>query len=256
MMRLDPRSLVPRALLACGLLTTLALPARATVPVAFGTSWDPPGTALQNVVDARYGTGTIDAATDYIGAHPADPDPFYWTGLGFTSYLVEEVASNRNRNILGWYIESGSMPVIDGVDDGIVFTGPHAPGFTTSVTLPTGLRPFGFYMNPNGTEGTQNAPEPELFFTNRLYNDRGPDGSGAVHAPFDGDVQAVVYDVSRFTRPFTWLVCFEDLDSGPNPGACCTGTDNDFNDFVFQVTALGATPVVPMTFGQLKARYR
>jgi hypothetical protein len=245
-----------RTLLAGAPLIALALPAYATVPVVFGTSWDPPGNALQDIVDARYGPGMIDVLTDYIGASPSDPDPFYWTGLGFTSYLVEEVAGYRNRNLLGWYIETGSMPVIDGTDDGIVFTGMHGPGFTTSIALPTGVHPFGLYMNPNGPNGAQNAPEPELFFTNRLFNDRGPDGSGAVHPPTDGDVQAVVYDVSALTQPFTWLVCFEDLDSGPNPGACCTGTDNDFNDMVFEVTVAGQVPVQQATFGQIKALFR
>jgi hypothetical protein len=72
----------------------------------------------------------------------------------------------------------------------------------------------------------------------------------------DGDVQALVYDISNIVHQAnTWLVCFEDLDSGAMPGPCCVGTDNDFNDMVFEVTALGATPVQPMTFGQLKVRY-
>jgi len=65
-----------------------------------------------------------------------------------------------------------------------------------------------------------------------------------------------VYDVSSYTQPNTWLVCFEDLDSGANPGPCCSTTDNDFNDFVFEVTALGPTPNATMTFGGIKARYR
>jgi hypothetical protein len=116
---------------------------------------------------------------------------------------------------------------------------------------------FGFYMNPNGTYGATNAPEPEKFFTNRKYNDRGPSGAGAVHAPFDGDVQALVYDLSTIlNKENVWLVCFEDLDSGPNPGPCCASTDNDFNDFVFEVHALGTTPAGAMTFGRLKAMYR
>jgi hypothetical protein len=137
-----------------------------------------------------------------------------------------------------------------------VFLGANAPGYTTSIQLPNGHQPFGFYLNPNGTRDAHNAPEPELFFTNRLWNDRGPDGSGAHHAPEDGDVQAVVYDVSAFTQPYTWLVCFEDLDSGPVPGPCCSGTDNDFNDFVFEVTVAGVLPVRPATFGQVKALFR
>ena len=33
-------------------------------------------------------------------------------------------------------------------------------------------------------------------------------------------------------------------------------TDNDFNDLVFEVTALGATPTARMSIGALKALYR
>ena len=32
-------------------------------------------------------------------------------------------------------------------------------------------------------------------------------------------------------------------------------TDNDFNDFLFEVTAYGATPAHPLSFGALKAKY-
>jgi len=84
-----------------------------------------------------------------------------------------------------------------------------------------------------------------------------PDGSGAIHPPNTGDVQALVFDISNVVgRENTWLVCFEDLDSGPMPKGCCVGTDNDFNDFVFEVHALGATPTVPLSFGALKMLYR
>jgi hypothetical protein len=69
-------------------------------------------------------------------------------------------------------------------------------------------------------------------------------------------VQALVYDVSAYTEPFTWLVCFEDFDSGPDPGPCCGTTDNDFNDLVFEVTVTGMVPVQEVTMGRIKAMYR
>jgi hypothetical protein len=143
----------------------------------------------------------------------------------------------------------------DNSHDGVVFDGPATDGKAVIVTFALPHTKFGFYLNPNGPYDVQNAPEPEKFFTNRFYNDLGPNGSGALHAPADGDVQALVFDVSRFIGPNTWLVCFEDLDSGANPSSCCSGTDNDFNDVVFEVTAFGATPVIPMTFGALKSKY-
>ena len=70
-------------------------------------------------------------------------------------------------------------------------------------------------------------------------------------------MQALVFDVSAFTgHPNTWVVCFEDLDSGANPAACCTPTDNDYNDFVFEVVALGVTPATASTIGRIKSLYR
>jgi len=227
------------------------------VPIAFGTTWDSPANSLQNVVDAYLGgPGLVTVTTDYIGADAGDPDPIFWIDDEFPALLVREVAGYQNSNTLGWYQETFSMPVIDGLDDGVVFAGSVAAGGTTIVTLPGGVQNFGFYLNPNGTGDSQNAPEPELFFTNRFYHDAGPSGAGAIHAPFDGDVQAIVFDVSAWKGANTFLVCFEDLDSGAPVAPCCTGSDNDFNDLVFEVKALGATPAEKLSFGGLKARYR
>lgn len=252
-MRLAIARLAP----ACLLALALAAPAaRAQVPVVFGTTWDGAGNSLQDIVDARYGPGMIDVATDYIGHDAGDPDPFGWTDLQFDALLVREIAGNANQNVVGWYKEDGAMPVIDGVDDAVVFNGPDGAGTARFIVFPVPTA-FGFYMNPNGPGGATNAPEPEKFFTNRLFNDRGPDGSGAVHAPLDGDVQALVFDISAIVGvPNSWLVCFEDLDSGAQPGPCCATTDNDFNDFVFEVQAIGTTDAKAISFGKLKSIYR
>jgi hypothetical protein len=231
-----------------------ATPARATVPVVFGTSWDGSSKTLQKIVDGLYGAGAIHVTTDYLGAHSGDPDPWFWIDNRFSALLIREVAGNSSTNILGWYIEDGHPPVIDGIDDGVVFNGPANAGASTLITFDHPMTKFGFYLDPNGPLDAVWAPQPERFYTNRFYNDLGPNGV-AQHAPFDGDVQALIFDVSRFTQPNTWLVCFEDLDSGANPGPCCYPTDNDFNDMVFEVRAFGATPTVPMTFGALKAKY-
>jgi hypothetical protein len=150
------------------------------------------------------------------------------------------------------------LPVLknDGVDDGMIFDGPAGAGATAIVNFSKPMTRFGFYLNPNGPRDATNAPEPEKFYTNRLFNDAGPDGSGALHVPLGGDMQALVYDVSRFRGADTWLVCFEDLDSGANPGPPGHAqTDNDYNDFIFEVTAYGATPVQPLSFAALKAKY-
>jgi hypothetical protein len=240
----------------CGTISAATVAAAAPVPVVFGQSWDGPSAQLQSIIDNAYGAGMIQLEADYIGANAGDLDPWFWVGDHFSAFLVREIAGNANRNTLGWYIESGAKPVIDGVDDGVVFEGVATPGETAVISFPVGVVKFGFYLNPNGPLGALNAPEPEVFFTNRFYNDPGPSGSGALHAPFGGDMQALVYDISDYTYANTWLVCFEDVDSGPNPGPCCNTTDNDFNDLVFEVTAFGATPTQPLSFGALKTKYR
>ncbi len=231
--------------------------AASPVPVVFGSTWDSPANSLQNIVDAYLGSpGLVNVTTDYIGADAGEPDPIFWIDDEFPALLIREVAGYQNVNTLGWYQETFAAPVIDGVNDGIVFAGPAGAGASTIITLPGGVQNFGFYLNPNGTGDAQNAPEPELFFSNRFYNDLGPSGAGAIHAPFDGDVQMIVFDVSAWKGANTFLVCVEDLDSGADPAPCCSGTDNDFNDFVFEVKALGATPAEKVSFGALKARYR
>lgn len=239
-------------------ITFAASPAGAVVPVVFGTSWDGPGHGLQDVVDAYIGVpGAIHVQTDYIGAKPGDLDPWFWVGPSFPALMVTAIAGNANVNELGWYIETGIKPELDGAHDGLVFSGLQPTGANTSVVFPSGTTRFGFYLETHVDVNTPSGRVHELFYTNRWYNDLGPQGAGAIHAPYSGgDVQALVYDVSQWKGPNTWLVCFEDLDSGDPVASCCSGTDNDFNDLVFQVTALGATPAGTLTFGALKARYR
>jgi len=240
-------------------LTTVAPAAHAVspVPVTFGTSWDVPTNTLQMIVDAYLGTpGAIHVETDFVGAHAGDLDPWFWVGSSFPTMMVTAVAGNAATNELGWYHETYVRPALDGVNDGVIFTGAPSGGTITVVTFPSGTSKFGFYLNTHKMVTTPTGPQQQVFFTNRFLNDIGPAGAGATHAPFDGDVQALVFDVSRWKGPGTWLVCFEDLDSGNPIESCCSGTDNDYNDLVFQVTANGATPTKLMTFGGLKAIYR
>jgi hypothetical protein len=94
------------------------------------------------------------------------------------------------------------------------------------------------------------------FYTNRSFNDAGPDGAGALHSPLGGDVQALVFDLSSFKGQGTWLVCFEDADSGAMPGPLDQAqTDNDYSDLVIEVTVLARTDVETLSFGGLKAKY-
>ena len=254
-----------RWLVACALaVSVFILPLAATtahaaspVPVSFGASWDGSTHDLQHIVDAFIGVpGAINVKTDFVGAHPGDIDPWFWVGKSFPALMVAEVAGNADVNELGWYIETGTKPVFGPDNHGVVFDGPASTGNSSLVTFPTGTSKFGFYLDTHRTIGTEHGPVEETFFTNRFYNLNGPYGSGALHAPYDGDVQALVFDVSQWKGPNTWLVCFEDTNSGLAITPCCDGTDDDYNDLVFEVTALGATPTQTISFGQLKARYR
>ena len=237
---------------------SLAVPLQASVVVTIGQSWDGPGKSLQSIVDGLYGAGRIDVSNGYVGAKDGDLDPWFWVEGEFSALIVREVAGNANANQLGWYEETGSMPMLlnDGVHDGLLFDGAARAGTTAILAFAKPMTRFGLYLNPNGPLGATNAPEPEKFFSNRLFNDAGPDRSGALHSPTGGDMQALVFDLSNIKGANTWLVCFEDLDAGAMPGpACQSQTDNDYNDFIFEVKAYGATPVQPLSFGGLKAKY-
>ena len=255
------RWMLPCAIAAVIYTLPMGVPAAhatSPVPVSFGASWDGPSNELQRVVDAYIGgaPGQVNVHTDFVGAHPADLDPWFWVDSSFPALMVTEIAGNRNTNELGWYKETFTRPVIDGVDDGVVFTGAEGGGSSAIITLPSAMSKFGFYLNTHLQVSTPAGTRTQVFFTNRFYNDPGPFGNGAIHAPFDGDVQALVFDVSQWKGPKHWLVCFEDLDSGLPVQPCCTGTDDDYNDLVFEVTAFGATPTQTLTFGALKAKYR
>lgn len=251
-------SLVTRSLAALALVGLCSATARAAspVPVVFGTTWDVPAVTLQGIMNTYLGApGLVNVATDYVGHDAGEPDPWFWLDSQFSALLVREVAGYSGLNVLGWYLEDGGPVTIDGIDDGVVFNGPDGSGAMRLIIFPAGVSRFGFYLDPKGAQSGHNAPQPERFFTNRFLNDLGADGSGAIHAPFDGDVQALVFDVSQWKGPNTWLVAFEDVDYGAAITPCCNGTDNDYNDLVFEVKAIGATEARALTFGALKQKF-
>lgn len=238
------------------LLVLVAPAAQAQFTVTFGTSLD--GVPLQQVLDDEYGVGTINALTDYEGYLAGDADPAYWEDLGAQSVIIREIAGYANTNTLGWYAETLSgAPVIDGIDDGVIFEGGMSAGDVAVVDFLTVTR-FGLYLNPNGDGDSVNAPEPELFFTNRFYNDEGPDGSGSTHGPAGGDMQFLVYNVSALRGRPAYVIAVEDLDygsplcAGVFDGAC---TDNDFNDLVFELQAESPVEESTSSFGRIKSLF-
>jgi len=251
----------------------------APIPMTFGRSIR----TLQELVDQRYGANQIDVTRDFIGARAGDIDPWFWVGDPGGAVRITVVRRNNDRDRVGWYEENGGLARIPD-DGGVLFSGAVQSHEEAVLPLPGFRIRFGFYVEGSATgSGTTGS---KLFFTNRKLNDCGPDGTGAVHTPLDGDVQALLYDVSRWAGPDTWLVCFEDHDTG---GALMAGgdgsyddrkktnprwrrprnesvddlgsadswwLDSDYSDVVFEVKAEGATPARGISFGGLKLLYR
>ncbi len=246
------RTIALHVLLFLALAGTAHGGARATI----GTAWSGPPDKLQRIVDAAYGAGRIDVRTDYLGARPGDPDHIVWLSAMWPILQVREVAGAAHRADVGWYVDAGDgrAPAIDGRDDGPVFKNGRSGPSTTVLQPRVRGRSLGFYLRTDDVGGGRG---PGIFFTDRRFNDVGPGGSGALHEPFEGgDIQALVFDVSPWTRPNTWLVCFEDRDSGALPSPCCDTTDNDYADYVFEVRAEATTPTLAPSFGSLKRIYR
>jgi hypothetical protein len=173
---------------------------------------------LQNLVDRKYGAGRIDVTRDFIGARAGDADPFCWTTGRTTAVRVAMLKRNPDENRVGWYMEGGGQAILS-AGGGVLFSGSVRSGEEAWLPL-SGVRNFGFYidgpvpvLHGPRINGPRPQPTPERFYTNRMLNDRGPDGSGAVHPPFDGDLQALIFDVSQWVGADAWLVCFEDHDT-------------------------------------------
>lgn len=246
-----------RQVASCVLLFLAGVaPACAAARTVIGDSWSTPRNKLQSIVDAAYGAGRIDVHTDYLGRRSGDPDQVVWMSSVWPIMQVREIAGATLRPDFGWYIElgDGRRPVIDGQDDGPVFKNEHAGPTTTLLQFRNRGRSVGFYLR---TDDAGSGQGPRTFFTNRSLNDVGPGGAGALHEPTQGgDIQALIFDISAWTRPLTWLVCFESRDSGALPGPCCGTTDNDYADYVFEVRAEATTPTLAPSFGSVKMLYR
>ena len=254
-MRLVPH----RTWAALALLLVTALPATATspVPVTIGRSRDGVLWDLQRVVDKAFGPGRIDVRTGYIGARAGDPDPWIWSTVPGKTIVMTLIAKKHPNGTLGWYCEQGGVPSLHGAGDGIVLERSRLRATPTTLKLPPTVRQFGFYVEREpGSTFIDGDGAANVYFSNRLYNDVGAHGAGALHAPYDGDVQMLVYDISRLMGPDTWLVAVEYSDTGDPVGTQDGQSDNDFSDFVFTISGVGVTPTQSTTFGRLKALFR
>ena len=251
--------LMPYRLWAALALLLTALPAAASSPVTVtigrsrdGVLWD-----LQRVVDKAFGPGRIDVRADYIGAHPGDPDPWIWNTVPGKAIMMTLIAKKHPNGTLGWYSDNGSIPLLGGFGNGVVLERSRLRAAPTALKLPTSVKLFGFYVQREaGDTYLDGDAGSNVYFSNRLYNDAGAHGAGASHAPYDGDVQMLVYDISRLTSANTYLVAVEYSDTGDELGTGDGQSDNDFSDFVFTITDVGVTPTQSTSFGRLKALYR
>jgi len=248
-------------------LLSITVPSLAAspVPVVIGPSRDGSLHSLQRKVDRFLGIGRLNVRTDRVGALAKDPDPWTWDNPGRAIEITLVDAKSPHARI-GWYAECGGSPVLDGVEDAVVLhCSPLRPG-SRGFRLPSSVTRFGFFVThqPEGAGAMGEAsaiagPVQDLesaIFSNRFCNDPGPLGAGAAHAPHDGDVQMLVYDVSRWLGPQTWLVACETSDSGRPVGHGVEESDNDYSDVVFLVSGVSTTPTAGTSFGRLKSRFR
>ncbi len=251
------RHCILRAWAACALLLVSATVfAASPVPIVVGPSRDGSLQDLQRKVDRIVGYGRVDVSRDFIGAKPGDPDPFSWTNLPGRGVTVQLLDRKGPRGTLGWYAEGSGTPTIDGVGDGVVFAEYHMRGARSTVQIPASVTRFGFYVGYRASGSGENKAATGFYFTNRGLNDCGPQGQGALHAPYDGDTQMLVYDVSRWLGADTYLVACEASDTGCMIGHGEGESDNDFSDLLYLVSALGATPTRTQSFAHLKSLFR
>jgi hypothetical protein len=243
-------------------LLMAAAPAFASnpVPIVMGPSRDGSLQELQKKVDHLVGPWHVDVQKDYIGAHAGDPDPWTWANNGAHVISIKLIDRKSPHGVVGWYKETGDVPGIDGVDDAVVFDNRRLRGSQSTLRLPASVKAFGFFIEHEGGDDGEDEGQSYRYFTNRALNDVGPHGRGALHTPWTGgDPQLLVYDVSRWIGPDTWLVACEYSDSGCNVGMGSTDSDNDYSDILFLVTGAGAGSVTPTrtsTFSHVKAMYR
>lgn len=246
------RYLIPRAWVALALLA-LAAPvfAASPVPVSVGRSRDGSLHDLQHKVDMLVGPGRVNVRTDFLGARPGDADPWFWLNPGrpIEITLVDRKSSSY---VVGWYSECGADPEIDGLDDALVLDRTRLRGLRVGFQMPRTVSKFGFYLSQT-TPG--NGRVAFKHCTNRTFNTPGNRGLAPAQAPYDGDPQMLVYDISRWVGPQTWLVACEIDDAGMRLGQGDGECDHDYSDVLFTVSGVSVTPTITSTFGKVKRYY-
>jgi hypothetical protein len=238
-----------------GFLLCTASTAVAAAPPRGGRDHAP----LQRLADARYGPGHVNVATDWYGCHAGESDPWLWQGEGIEARLVQNLGKGNQKVALGWYRETGARPHYP--CGGVLFDGKARSGERTAVGFP-GVTRLGFYFDPGADGHDASDPDARMLFTNRLFNPPVVVAPGA--APNAGDAQTLIFDVSPWSQPGTWLVWFPGRAGDEDDDHAAWSDDDDHGDcgrddgsgVALEVTILHATPALPSSFGGLKQRYR
>ena len=240
---------------AIGLTLFVASTAFASAPPRGGRDLAP----LQRIADARYGPGQLNVSTDYYGCHPGEGDPWLWQGEGLEARLLQD-GEGHPKVTVGWYRETGARPRFPG--DGVLFGARAHRGDRASVGFARSTR-LGLYCNP-GPDGTGSGDaDGGMLFTNRLFN--APGGAAPGAAPLAGGDPTLIFDVSRWSQPATWLVWFPGRAGDVDDDHAASSDDEDdqgdcdhdrASGVALEITVLHATPAQSASFGELKQRYR
>ena len=172
-------------------LLVAAAPVFASGPalVALGSGREVSLEDLQQKVDAVVGAGHVNVRTDFIGAHAGDPSPWFWINDGVHAIAVTLIDRDSPRGAIGWYEETGHVPVLDGIGDGVVLTDLRVRNTRTLVRMPTAVKHFGFYILQKGDGEEHENGQTSIVYTNNLFNDPGPHNLVSDHPSPAGERQ-------------------------------------------------------------------
>ena len=206
---------------------------------------------LQRKVDELVGRRHLEVARDFIGARLSDPSTWCWTNSSMRGIAVSLIEGKAKLGAIGWYEDTDAAPVLNGINDGVVIEGLRKRNTPTLVRMPPAVKRFGFYVVQKAEGKKHRNDPPILLFTNNQHNNL---DNTATSELVGADKQMLVYDVSRWLGPRTWLVACPSPDRDEHPDR--EDDDDESNYLLFTVTGPSVTPAQTKSFGQVKAMFR
>ena len=172
--------------------------------------------------------------------------------------------------MIGWYAETGQLPLLRGDRAGVVLTTLGLRGGIAPARIPASVKRFGFYIQQQqGESGGYPSRRTSLAFTNNLLHDLAPNGIPVGHGLLGGRLQVLVFDVSRWLGAHTWMVAVPAATRSHRSGDGDIASvrddreddgdgdhDHDGSPLLFKVTGLAVTPTLGVTFAEVKSYYR